>query len=201
MQVERQVGVILAGGQSTRMGGGDKCLRKVADQSLLHHVIRRFAPLVTDLAINANGNPERFDDFGLPVLSDTVPDFPGPLAGVLAAMDWAASLGAAWVTTVAADTPFFPEDLVTRLHHVHGLSLAATRRDGGSVEWHPTFGHWPVALRQGLRTDLRNGHRKVIDWALCHGATAVIFDNDDDPFFNINTPDDLVEANRRVAAR
>ncbi|MFN7222605.1 MAG: molybdenum cofactor guanylyltransferase MobA [Paracoccaceae bacterium] len=200
MQAERKFGVILAGGKSLRMGGGDKCLSTVADQSLLHHVINRFGPQVTDLALNANGNPERFARFGLPVLHDSVADFPGPLAGILAAMDWAASHGAASVVTVAADTPFFPDNLVTRFQQVGGLCLAATRKGNAKTDWHPTFGHWPVSLRHDMRQDILKGQRKVIDWALLHGAQAVVFDTDDDPFFNINTPDDLAEANRRTTA-
>ncbi|MFN4131118.1 MAG: molybdenum cofactor guanylyltransferase MobA, partial [Paracoccaceae bacterium] len=167
------------------------------DQSLMRRVISRLAPQVQRMAINANGDPARFFGFNLPVLPDPVPGYPGPLAGVLAAMDWAASIGADAVVTVAADTPFFPADLVTRLRSATGpagFSLAAT---GTAPDWHPTFGLWPTALRDSLRCDLLAGQRKVIGWALQNGAKPALFDAKDDPFFNINTPEDLAIAQNR----
>ncbi|HHX88424.1 MAG TPA: molybdenum cofactor guanylyltransferase, partial [Paracoccus sp.] len=124
------LGVILAGGRATRMGGGDKGLRQVAGRRLLDHVIDRLGPQVAGLAINANGDPARLAGFGLPVLPDSLPDHPGPLAGVLAGMDWAAGQGARAIVTAAADTPFFPPDLVARLQAAagpSGLALAASR--------------------------------------------------------------------------
>ena len=199
MQIAGYPGVILAGGLARRMGGGDKGLMLLHGQSLIQQVITRLSPQVQHMAINANGDPARFAAFTLPVLPDPVPGFPGPLAGVLAAMDWAASLGGDAVVTVAADTPFFPADLVARLTAAggpDGFSLAAT---GAPVapDWHPIFGLWPTALRDTLRRDLLAGQRKVIDWALQNGARPALFDAQTDPFFNINTPEDLATARSR----
>jgi molybdenum cofactor guanylyltransferase len=195
------LGVILAGGQATRMGGGDKGLRMVAGQRLLDHVLERLAPQVAAMALNANGAPARFAEFGLPVLPDSLPDFPGPLAGVLAGMDWAAAQGAEAVVSVAADTPFFPRDLVARLQAAagpSGLALAATR-EGGKLWRHPTFGLWPVALRDDLRAALEGGLRKVVIWTDQHGAGTAEFDSlPFDPFFNINTPQDIETAAQLV---
>jgi molybdopterin-guanine dinucleotide biosynthesis protein A len=195
------LGVILAGGQATRMGGGDKGLRVVAGKRLLDHVLDRLRPQVGHIALNANGPPARFDDFGLPVVPDSLPDWPGPLAGVLAGLDWAAGQGADAIVTVAADTPFFPRDLVARLQAVAGptgLALAATR-EGGKLWRHPTFGLWPVALREDLRAALTGGLRKVVLWTDTHGAgTAEFATVPFDPFFNINTPEDIASAEQMV---
>ncbi len=192
-------GVILAGGRATRMGGGDKGMREVAGRRLLDHVIARLGPQVGAMALNANGDPVRFADFGLPVLPDSLPDWPGPLAGVLAGMDWAAAQGADAVVSVAADTPFFPRDLVARLQAAagpSGLALAATRE--GSKLWrHPTFGLWPVGLRDDLRAALEGGLRKVVFWTDQHGTGLAEFATEPfDPFFNINTPEDIDTAER-----
>ncbi len=178
------------------MGGGDKCLSDLGGQTLLAHVIVRIAPQVSQLALNANGDPARFSGYGLPVLADSVGGFAGPLAGVLAALDWAAGLGAAQVVTVAADTPFFPPDLVARLRVArdadHPITMAATPDPRRAVARHPTFGLWPVALRDDLRAALDEGVRKVVQWADRHGVVQVAFEIDGfDPFFNINTAEDL----------
>jgi len=191
------LGVILAGGQATRMGGGDKGLREVAGKPLLDHVIARLGPQVGGIALNANGDPARFAAYGLPVVADSMPDWPGPLAGVLAGMDWAAAQGADSVVSVAADTPFFPRDLIARLQAAagpSGLALAATR-EGDKLWRHPTFGLWPVALRNDLRAALLGGLRKVVLWTDQHGAGSAEFGTDPfDPFFNINTPEDIAVA-------
>lgn len=195
--MSQPLGVILAGGQATRMGGGDKGLREVAGKPLLDHVIVRLAPQVGGLALNANGDPSRFAKYRLPVVADSLPDWPGPLAGVLAGMDWAAAQGADSVVSVAADTPFFPLDLVAQLQAAagpSGLALAATR-EGGKLWRHPTFGLWPVALRDDLRAELLGGLRKVVLWTDQHGAGTAEFGTDPfDPFFNINTPEDIAVA-------
>jgi len=193
-------GVILAGGRATRMGGGDKGLRAVAGQRLLDRVIARLAPQCAPLAINANGDPSRLEAFGLPVLPDGLPDHPGPLAGVLAGLDWAAGLGAGAIVTVAADTPFFPHDLAARLAAAAGpagLALAASPDETGRLQRHPTFGLWPVALRADLRAALEGGLRKIVLWTDAHGAGTAAFEaRPFDPFFNVNTPEDILEAER-----
>lgn len=192
------LGVILAGGRATRMGGGDKGLRMVAGQRLIDHVVGRLAPQCGALAINANGDPARLAGFGLPILPDSLPDHPGPLAGVLAGLDWAASQGARAIVTAAADTPFFPADLVARLiarAGPSGLCLAASPDETGRIQRHPTFGLWPVALREDLRTALTGGLRKIVIWTDAHDAGRAVFDNTPfDPFFNVNTPEDIVTA-------
>lgn len=191
--MKQPAAVILAGGQARRMGGGDKALLTLAGRPLLSHVLDRIEPQVAGLCLNANGEADRFARFGVPVVADSVEGFVGPLAGVLAGLDWAAQRGHDHVVSVAADTPFFPPDLVPYL--MMGLDdgpicLAVT---GGHV--HPTFGVWPVALRDDLRAALNGGTRRVLDWTEKHGATTVAFPaTDPDPFFNINTPDDLALA-------
>lgn len=192
------VGVILAGGQASRMGGGDKGRLMLGGQSLFSRVIARFAPQVGALAISANGDPARLDDLGLPVLADSVAGFPGPLAGVLAGMDWAAGLGAEQLVTVAADTPFLPCDLVPRLllaaEGGAPVVLASSTEDGRILR-HPTFGLWPVARREDLRGALAAGVRKVGQWADAQGVTLAPFPAEPfDPFLNINTPGDLARA-------
>lgn len=197
-------GVILAGGMATRMGGGDKGLRLVAGQRLLDHVIARLAPQCAGLALNANGDPARFAEFGLPVLADSLPERPGPLAGVLAGLDWAADQGATSIITAAADTPFFPVDLVARLQEnagPSGLCLAASPDESGKLQRHPTFGLWPVALRDDLRAALQDGLRKIVLWTDRHGAGQAVFGRDPfDPFFNINTPQDIATAEALMRA-
>jgi molybdopterin-guanine dinucleotide biosynthesis protein A len=206
------LGVILAGGLATRMGGGDKGLLPLGQGVILDHVLARLGPQVGAVAINANGDPARFSRFGVPVLPDPVADHPGPLAGVLAGLDWAAGEGAGAIVTVAADTPFFPRDLVARLQEAaagmaHPLVLAATPRGeeetksmsrGGQVR-HPTFGLWPVGLRDDLRAGLEGGLRKVVLWTDRHGGREALFD-EADAFFNVNTPEDLALAQMRVEA-
>ena len=194
------LGVILAGGPARRMGGGDKGLLKVGGTTLLDLVIARLSPQVDGLALNANGDPDRFAGVGLPVLPDTIADYPGPLAGVLTGLDWAADQGARHIVTAAADTPFFPADLVPRLmlaSEEAGKPIALARTVNGR---HPTFGLWPVALRDDLRTALKNGVRKVVQWTDSHGTAMADFPVVGfDPFFNVNTPEDLAEAARLMA--
>lgn len=196
-------GVIVAGGRATRMGGGDKCLRPVAGRPLLAHVIDRLAPQVAGLALNANGDPARFAGLGLPVLPDGVAGFPGPLAGVLAGLDWAAAQGAPAVVTAAGDTPFLPPDLVARLRAAagpSGLAVAASPDEGGRLRRHPLFGLWPVALRADLRAALAAGQRRAGLWAERQGAGLAVFESRPfDPFFNVNTPGDLAAAEALAA--
>ena len=200
--MSRVLGVILAGGRATRMGGGDKGMLPLGGQRIIDHVVDRLGPQVGGMALNANGDPARFAGLGLPVLADSLPDWPGPLAGVLAGMDWAAAEGADAVVSAAADTPFLPRDLVAGLRAAagpSGLALAASRDDEGKLWRHPTFGLWPVALRDDLRAALEGGLRKVVIWTDAHGAgTAEFMAEGGDPFFNVNKPEDLAEAEAMV---
>ncbi len=187
------LGVILAGGQATRMGGGDKGLLPLGGSTILSRVIDRLEPQVAGLALNANGDPARFADLDMPMVADSIGGFAGPLSGVLAGMDWAAGQGASHIVTAAADTPFFPCDLVPQLMLAAeraGADMALAATPGGR---HPTFGLWPVALRDDLRRALEDGLRKVVLWTDKHGCGMAEFPNDD-AFFNVNTPDDLARA-------
>jgi molybdopterin-guanine dinucleotide biosynthesis protein A len=169
-------------------------------------VVERLGPQCSALALNANGDPARWADLGLPVLADPVPGHPGPLAGVLAGMDWARSLGAEAVVTAAADTPFLPRDLVARLMSARapsGLALAATRED--RIRPQPTFGLWPAALRDDLAEALEGGLRKILHWTDRHGAAGegaglAVWEGSE-AFFNVNTPEDLAAAEARPEAR
>jgi molybdopterin-guanine dinucleotide biosynthesis protein A len=196
--MKQPLGVILAGGQATRMGGGDKGLLRLGGQTLLDHVIDRLAPQVAELALNANGDPARFSSLRLPVLADSIAGFAGPLAGVLAGLDWAAEQGGDTIVTAAADTPFFPCDLVPQLllrseGMTHPLVLAATPDAKRGTARHPTFGLWPVALRDDLRAALNGGLRKVVLWTEKHGGREALFPQEQ-AFFNVNTPEDLAQA-------
>ncbi|MGV6811001.1 MAG: molybdenum cofactor guanylyltransferase MobA [Brevirhabdus sp.] len=199
----KTAGVILAGGRATRMGGGDKGLVTIGRKRLIDHVIARLAPQVEALAINANGDPARWAEFALPVLPDTVADQPGPLAGVLAGLNWAEEQGFDRVVTAAADTPFFPMDLARRLEKaapVSGLVLAASPDTSGRVWRQPTFGLWPVSLRDDLAAALDEGVRKIVAWTDRHGAGEAVFDaSGHDPFFNVNTPEDRRHATALAA--
>ncbi|ARM85770.1 molybdenum cofactor guanylyltransferase MobA [Marinobacter salarius] len=189
--------VILAGGQANRMGGGDKGRLMLGDQSLIQRVIDRITPQVDAVVLNANGDLSRFDDLGLPVVADSIADFPGPLAGVLAGMDWAAEQGHEWLISVAADTPSFPRDLAGRLAgHDTPVVLAATPDPERGRLPQPTFGRWRVALRDDLRAALNDGVRKIRQWTQAQGETLVVFGEDD--FFNINTPEDLAWAEKHL---
>ena len=189
-------GIILAGGLARRMGGGDKSMRHLGGRPVLDRVIERLSPQIDVLALNANGDASRFDAYGIAVLPDSEPEHPGPLAGVLAGLDWAADQGIDRIVTVAADTPFFPADLVSRLmQEGDGIVLAATPHPVKGSLRQPTFGLWPVALREDLRTNLRQGVRKIVAWSDQHNGAEALFAADPfDPFFNINTPEDMVIA-------
>lgn len=195
--MKQPFGVILAGGQATRMGGGDKGLLPLGAGTILSHVINRLEPQVADLALNANGDPARFAHLNLPIIPDSIAGFAGPLSGVLAGLDWAASQGASHIVTAAADTPFFPCDLVPQLLQAAedaGTQIALSRTPDGR---HPTFGLWPTALRDDLRAALTDGLRKVVLWTDKHGCATADFP-DDTAFFNVNTPEDLAQAETMV---
>jgi molybdopterin-guanine dinucleotide biosynthesis protein A len=194
------LGLVLAGGLSRRMGGGDKALRDLAGRSLLDRVIDRVRPQVAGLVLNANGDPARFERFGLPVVADSVPDFAGPLAGVLAGLDWAAlnRPDCPLLVSVPSDAPFLPGDLVARL--LKGMEAAgadlACAASGGQP--HPVVGLWPVRLRGDLRQAVAGeGIRKVDLWTARHRLAVVDFPEETagiDPFFNANRPGDLDHA-------
>ena len=194
------VGLLLAGGQSRRMGGGDKALRLLGGRSLLERVIERLRPQTAALVLNANGDPRRFAGFGLPVVADSIADFAGPLAGILAGLDWAAAHrpNCPVVASVATDAPFLPEDLVSRL--LQGMAAAgaelACAASGGQA--HPVIGLWPVRLRDELRRALvEEGVRKVDVWTARYRLATVAFPEPApgiDPFFNANRPEDLDRA-------
>jgi molybdenum cofactor guanylyltransferase len=193
-------GVLLAGGLARRMGGGDKPMRQIAGRTILARVIARLKPQCDGLILNANGDPARFAAFGLPVIPDSVADFPGPLAGILAALDWAATNrpGISWVLSAAADCPFLPRDLVGRLHRGRAdenAQLAVAASDGQS---HPVIGLWSVGLREDLRHALVvEDVRKIDRWTARYRLATVTWPVDDlDPFFNANTVDDIAAAER-----
>ena len=178
---------------------GDKPLRLLAGRSLLAHVIDRIAPQVEAMAINANGDPARFASFGLEVVADEVSDYPGPLAGVLAGMRWAASRGFSLVLSVPTDTPFLPEDLVARLVEARETASAKIACAASGGRTHPVVGLWPVGLADMLEADLRGGMRKVERWTAQHGAALAGFGIEGgDPFFNVNTPEDLAQAEKML---
>ena len=194
--------MILAGGAARRMGGGDKGRLALGQGTILSSVIGRLAPQAGPLALNANDDPARFADLGLPVLPDPVADRPGPLAGVLAAMRWADRQGADMVVTAAADTPFLPCDLVPRLllaAEDAPIALAATPHPERGRVRHPVFGLWPTRLADALEAALADDVRKVVVFAEAHGMADALFP-DEDAFFNVNTPEDLAWA-REMASR
>jgi molybdopterin-guanine dinucleotide biosynthesis protein A len=196
------LGLVLAGGLARRMGGGDKALIEIGGVSILDRVLACLSAQCTGIIINANGDPARFADTGVPVIPDNVPDYPGPLAGILAGLDWLAGQdnGVEWMVSVPGDCPFLPDDLVEKLHQARrsmgtGVPLACAR----SGAWrHPTVGLWPLALRADLRKALvEEGLRKIEVWTARHGiAIADWPDQPIDPFFNVNTPEDAERATR-----
>jgi molybdenum cofactor guanylyltransferase len=201
------VGLLLAGGRSSRMGGGDKGLLDLDGQPMMAHVIARLAPQVSQMVINANGDPARFDTFKLPVTADAIEDYAGPLAGILAGLRWAQhhAPNATHVASVSADAPFIPHDLVARLSDAlsaqdHGRSAPKIALASSNGELHPVIGLWPVALADDLEAALKAGTRKVLAWTDRHGTAAVDFPFEGiggrsvDPFFNANTPQELDEA-------
>jgi len=188
-------GVLLAGGLARRMGGGDKPLRTVAGRPLLDLVIERMHPQVSALVLNANGDPARFAAYGLPVVADSVADNPGPLAGVLAGLDWTAEHqpDCPLVVSVPTDAPFLPADLVARLKSQMAAEGADLACAASGEQAHPVIGLWPVRLRHDLRRALVDeGIRKVDVWTARYRLAIVAFSSEPvDPFFNANRPEDL----------
>jgi molybdenum cofactor guanylyltransferase len=196
-------GVLLAGGLARRMGGGDKPMRTIGGRTILARVISRLEPQCDGLILNANGDPARFAAFALPVIADTVADFPGPLAGILAALDWVAANrpDVSLVLSAAGDCPFLPRNLVARLYQALAeqdaqLAVAASRGQS-----HPVIGLWSVALRDELRHALVvEDVRRIDRWTARYKLATVTWPTTPlDPFFNANTMDDIAEAERLAA--
>jgi molybdopterin-guanine dinucleotide biosynthesis protein A len=192
------LGVILAGGLSRRMDGGDKPLLRLGAHTLLEHVAGRLAPQCEGLILNANGDPSRFRSAGIPVVPDSISGHPGPLAGILAGLEWAAARcpETEWAVSVPGDTPFIPSDLVRRLHEARreaGLPLACAA-SGATI--HYAVGLWPIDLRHELhRAIAEQNMRRLGDWMKLHGCAEAAWTADPfDPFFNINTPEELAQA-------
>ena len=185
------------------MGGGDKARITIGGVTILQRVLGCLKPQCSRIIINANGDPSRFADTNLPVVADSVPDFAGPLAGILAGLDWAAANAptVAWLLSVPGDCPFLPKNLAEQLHRARAAAnvpLACAR----SGEWrHPVVGLWPVRLRDDLRRALVNEHLHKIElWTARHGiALADWPDTPVDPFFNVNTPEDAARAETLAA--
>jgi molybdopterin-guanine dinucleotide biosynthesis protein A len=198
------IGAILAGGLAQRMGGGDKAMRGVGVRTLLMRLISRLSPQVRRSILNANGDPGRVAGLGLAVAADSLPDYPGPLAGVLAALEWASAeaSGIEWVVTVPCDTPFLPTDLAERLHaaRLRGGAVLACAASAGRT--HPVIALWPVKLAAPLRRAIQvDGIRKVGRFTGLYPCAIAEWDTDPvDPFFNVNTAEDLAEAERLAKA-
>ena len=199
-QIPATLGVVLAGGLARRIGGGDKPMRTIGGRPMMERILARFAPQCAQTILNANGDPQRFQSFGLPIVADTIEGFAGPLAGILAALDWAAANRPelAFVVSVAGDCPFLPRDLVARLHKAiadDGAELA-TAASGGRA--HPAIGLWRVALREDLRYALVvEDCRQVSRWTGRYRLASPSWPTEPfDPFFNVNTAEDLAEADR-----
>jgi molybdenum cofactor guanylyltransferase len=193
-------GVLLAGGLARRMGGGDKPMRQIGGRTILERAIARLKPQCDGLILNANGDPARFASFSLPVIADSVADFPGPLAGILAALDWAAAVrpDVTWILSAAADCPFLPRDLVGRLHQARADEDAQLAVAASGGQSHPVIGLWSVALREELRHALvKEDIRKIDRWTARYKLATVNWPSTPlDPFFNANTMDDIAQAER-----
>jgi molybdopterin-guanine dinucleotide biosynthesis protein A len=193
-------GVLLAGGLARRMGGGDKPMRTIGGRTILDRVIARLAPQCDGLILNANGEPARFAAFGLLVIADTVRGFPGPLAGILAALDWTATNrpDVAWILSAAADCPFLPRDLVARLQQARIEQDAQLAVAASAGQTHPVIGLWSVSLREELRHALVvEDIRKIDRWTARYRLATVTWPAEPlDPFFNANTMNDIAEAER-----
>ena len=197
------VGVLLAGGLARRMGGGDKPLRTLGGKPILDRVVARARPQVADLLLNVNGDPARFEGYGLPMAGDVIDGHAGPLAGILTGMEWARAEhpGIEWIVSFATDAPFLPGDLVAKLRAAAENEDAeiACAMSGGRT--HPVFALWPVSLAADLRAAMTGEDMRKIDaWTERYRIVHVDFPTDPvDPFFNINKPENLAEAERLLA--
>jgi molybdopterin-guanine dinucleotide biosynthesis protein A len=192
-------GVVLAGGLARRMGGGDKPLREIGGRTILAHVIARLKPQCEGLLLSANGDPSRFASFGLPVIADGVNEYLGPLAGILAGLDWVAGHfpEIEWLASAPGDCPFLPADLVPRLHEARIAAAAPLACASSGGQRHHAAALWPVALRDDMRAALRDGTRRIEAWTARHGVAVADWPTAPvDPFFNVNTPEDVALAER-----
>jgi len=198
------LGLVLAGGQARRMGGGDKAAIKIGGRTILERVLARLDPVCDGVVLNANGDPARFARYGLTVLADSIAGFAGPLAGILAGLDWAAAHrpDIEWVASAPGDCPFLPADFVTRLHAAR-IAQQTPLACAQSGKWrHPVAALWRVDLREDLRHALvvEDLHRVEV-WTARHGVAHAHWpDTPIDPFFNVNTPEDVAEAERLAAS-
>lgn len=203
MNYAETIGIVLAGGRARRMGGGDKANIGIGGATILERVIARLAPQCSQLILSANGDPARFAATGLTVVSDSVGDYAGPLAGILAGLDWVAEHAAqtAWVASAPSDCPFLPRDLVERLHQARDAAGAALACASSGDRRHPVVALWPVSVREDLRRALiEEGVRKVDQWTARYALGIAAWPAVPvDPFFNVNTPEDVAEAARLAA--
>ena len=199
------LGVVLAGGLARRMGGGDKARLRIGGRTILERVLEGFQPQCAALIVNANGDPARFSDTGLAIVADSIPDFAGPLAGILAALDWAAAYSpeTADVVSVPGDCPFLPHDLVAQLLSARSAARTPLACARSGDQRHPVVALWPVDVRDDLRRALvEEGLRKIEAFTARHGVAVADWPvRPFDPFFNVNTPDDAAEAERIAALR
>jgi molybdopterin-guanine dinucleotide biosynthesis protein A len=201
--VPQAIGVLLAGGQSRRMGGGLKCLKELGGRTLIRHVIERAAPQVSELIVSVNGDHGPFEDLGLPLIDDVIEGYAGPLAGILSAMEWAAAKrrDCDWLVSLPTDSPFLPSDLVARMFEAMDADSAELACAASNGRTHPICGLWPVPLAGDLRAAMENEDMRKIDaWTARYKLAVVEFSADPvDPFFNINRPEDLEEGERILA--
>ena len=191
--------VILSGGKSRRMDGNDKAFISIGDKTLLEMIVKRLERQTSEIAINTNSNSHRYTGLGLPILNDEIKGFLGPLAGIFTAMKWAKDIGYKEVATVAVDTPMFPENLLKKLYQEMKVSNSDVIFASSAVEseckkvLHPVFGLWKTNLLDDLRSEIEKGVRKVTLWSAKHKASIVCFPHElIDPFFNVNTPEDII---------
>ena len=199
MSKEEVPAVILSGGESRRMGRNDKAFLSIEDKTLLEITLERLHRQTQQIAINTNSNDPKYLAYNLPVLNDAISGFLGPLAGIFTAMKWANQMGYKSVATIAVDTPLFPENLLKKLHCKMEMSNSDIVFAGTSTDYkkkkllHPVFGLWKTSLYNDLGKELESGVRKVTHWSERHKASNVFFqDKRLDPFFNVNTPEDII---------
>ncbi len=203
MNVPFTLGVVLAGGRARRLRGGDKARIRIGEKTILERILTTLAPQCSQLIINANGDPRRFADAGLSIVADDPPDYAGPLAGILAGLDWTADHAPEieWIVTAPGDCPFLPPDLVGRLHRARIEAGALLACAASGQRRHPVVALWPLSVRGDLRHALLNeGVHKVENWAARYSIAVAIWPATPvDPFFNVNTTEDVAEANRLAA--